>query len=176
MKLGLVQSPAYNIDTVCFMFSGVMDWRIGVEPWVELTGAIFFPRPLPGFVGISNFILWRKKLTKLMFSQHHFLVSLIDVYGKCRYAFETLLHLTMASRWLHDIVKPSHTIRINIVCKTTTSCIIRECFGYNRVSSVCPSVGSVHASAQHWLFTNSWRKSREIENFIFVWPSCVKIG
>ena len=38
-------------------FSGVMDWSIGVDPWVELTGAIFFPRPLPGFGGISNFIL-----------------------------------------------------------------------------------------------------------------------
>ena len=37
--------------------SGVMDWSIGVEPWVELTGAIFFPRPLPGFGGISNSIL-----------------------------------------------------------------------------------------------------------------------
>ena len=37
--------------------SGVMDWSIGVEPRVELTGAIFFPRPLPGFGGISNFIL-----------------------------------------------------------------------------------------------------------------------
>ena len=37
--------------------SGVMDCSIGVEPWVELTGAIFFPRPLPGFGGISNFIL-----------------------------------------------------------------------------------------------------------------------
>ena len=102
--------------------SGVMDWSIGVEPWVELTGAIFFPRPLPGFGDISNFI------TKLMFSQHYFLVSLIDFYitsgsvvmpsGHFR---EYILHLTMASRWLHDIVKPSHTIRINIVCKTTTS-------------------------------------------------------
>ena len=56
------------------------------------------------------------------------------------------------SRWLHDIVKPSHTIRINIVCKTTTSCIVRDCIGYNRVFIVCPSVGFVHASAQHWLF------------------------
>ena len=45
------------------------------------------------------------------------------------------------SRWLHDIVKPSHTIRINIVCKTTTSCILRDCIGYNSVSIVCPSVG-----------------------------------
>ena len=52
---------------------------------------------------------------------------------------EYILHLTMASRWLHDIVKPSHTIRINIVCKTTTSCIVRDCIGYNRVSIVCPS-------------------------------------
>ena len=126
--------------------SGVMDWSIGVEPWVEPTGAIFFPRPLPGFCGIFNFILLRKKLTKLMFSQHHFLVSLIDFYitwgsvvmpsGHFR---EYILHLTMASRWLHDIVKPSHTIRINIVCKTTTSCIVRDCIGYNRVSIVCPS-------------------------------------
>ena len=100
------------------------------------------------------------ELTKLMFSQHHFLVSLIDFYitsgsvvmpsGHFR---EYILHLTMASRWLHDIVKPSHTIRINIVCKTTTSCIVRDCIGYNRVSIVCPSVGFVHASAQHWLFT-----------------------
>ena len=66
---------------------------------------------------------------------------------------EYILHLTMALRWLHDIVKPSHTIRINIVCKTTTSCIVRDCIGYNRVSIVCPSVGFVHASAQHWRFT-----------------------
>ena len=76
-----------------------------------------------------------------MFSQHHFLVSLIDFYitsgsvvmpsGHFR---EYILHLTMASRWLHDIVKPSHTLRINIVCKTITSCIVRDCIGYNRVS------------------------------------------
>ena len=36
MKLGLVQSPAYNIDNVYFygleFLSGVMDWSIGVEP------------------------------------------------------------------------------------------------------------------------------------------------
>ena len=37
--------------------SGVKDCSIGVEPWVDLTGEIFFPRPLPGFGGISNFIL-----------------------------------------------------------------------------------------------------------------------
>ena len=82
-----------------------------------------------------------------MFSQHHFLVSLIDFYitsgsvvmpsGHFR---EYILHLTMASRWLHDIVKPSHNIRINIVCKTTTSCIVRDCIGYNRVSIVCHRV------------------------------------
>ena len=48
---------------------------------------------------------------------------------------EYILHLTMASRWLHDIVKPSHTIRINIVCKTTTSCIVRDASGI----IVCPS-------------------------------------
>ena len=66
---------------------------------------------------------------------------------------EYILHITMASRWLHDIVKPSHTIRINFVCRTTTSCIVRECFGYNRVSIVCLSVGFVYASAQHWLFS-----------------------
>ena len=78
-----------------------------------------------------------------MFSQHHFLVSLIDFYitsgsvvmpsGHFR---EYILHLTMASRWLHDIVKPSHTIRINIVCKTTTSCIVRDCIGESCVHRV----------------------------------------
>ena len=47
---------------------------------------------------------------------------------------EYILHLKMASRWLHDIVKASHNIRINIECKTTTSCIVRDCIGYNRVS------------------------------------------
>ena len=49
---------------------------------------------------------------------------------------EYILHLTMASRWLHDIVKPSHTIRINIVCKTTTSRV-----SYVTASGiiVCPS-------------------------------------
>ena len=117
---------------------------------VELTGAIFFPRPLPGFGGISNSILLRKKLTKLMFSQQF---SLIDFYitsgsvdmpsGHFR---EYILHLTMASRWLQDIVKPSHTIRINIVCKTTTSCIVRDCIGYNRVSIVCPSLRTCFGS------------------------------
>ena len=108
-----------------------------------------------------------------MFSQHHF--SLIDFYitsgnvvrpsGHFR---EYILHLTIASRWLHDIVKPSHTIRINIVCKTTTSCIVRDCFGYNRVSIVCPSVGFVHASAQHWLdvdFNTRW--THDYEKFQF---------
>ena len=55
------------------VWSGTLERSFGVE----LTGAIFFPRPLPGFGGISNFIFKRKKLTKLMFSQHHFLVSLI---------------------------------------------------------------------------------------------------
>ena len=153
-----------------------MDCSIGVEPWrsfgVELTGAIFFSRPLPGFGGISNFILKRKKLTKLMFSQHHFLVSSIDFYitsgshfmpsGHCR---EYILHLTMASRWLHEIVKPSHTIGINIVCKTTTSCIVRECFGYNRVSIVYPSVCFVQALAQNWLFTKFVTKIARTSKF-----------
>ena len=124
---------------------------------VELTGAIFFPRPLPGFGGISNSILLRKKLTKLMFSQQFSLIDFYITSGSVDmpsgHFWEYISHLTMASRWLHDIVKPSHTIRINIVCKTTTSCIVRDCIGYNRVSIVCPSVGFVHASAQHWLFT-----------------------
>ena len=142
--------------------SGVMDWSIGVEPWVELSGAIFFPRPLPGrFRWHFQFYMYfvKKETDKAdVFSTSLF--SLIDFYirsgsvvmpsGHFR---EYILHLTMASRWLHDIVKPSHTIRINIVCKITTSCIVRDCIGYNRVSIVCPSVGFVHASAQHWLFT-----------------------
>ena len=125
-------------------WNGTLEGSFGVE----LTGAILFPRPPPGFGGISNFIFLKnsKKLTKLMFSQHHFLVSLIDFYitpgsvvlpsGHFR---EYILHLTMALRWLHDIAKPSHTIHINIVCETTTSCIVRDCIGYNRVSIVCPS-------------------------------------
>ena len=53
---GLVQSR-HRIFYGLEFLSGVMDWSIGVEPWVELTGAIFFPSPLPGFGGISNFIL-----------------------------------------------------------------------------------------------------------------------
>ena len=47
----------HRVFYVLEFLSGVMDWSIGVEPWVELTSAIFFPRPLPGFGGISNFIL-----------------------------------------------------------------------------------------------------------------------
>ena len=118
MKLCLVQSPVHYRHRVFYgleFLSGVMDWSIGVEPWVVLTGAIFFPRPLPGF----QFYFVKKKLTKLMFSQHHFLVSLIDFYitsesvvmpsGHFR---EYILHLTMASRWLHDIAKPSHQHRL----------------------------------------------------------------
>ena len=112
-----------------------------------------------------------------MFSQHHFLVSLIYFYvtsgsvvmpsGHFR---KYILHLTMASRWLHDIVKPSHTIRINIVCKTTTSCILHDCIGYNRVSIVCPSVGFVHASAQHWLFTKFVKVASYLADFDTRWP------
>ena len=51
-------------------------------------------------------------------------LCLLDTFGNTFYT----------SRWLHDIVKPSHTIRINMVCKTTTSCIFGDCIGYNRVS------------------------------------------
>ena len=123
-----------------------------------------------------------------MFSQHHFLVSLIDFYitsgsvvipsGHFR---EYILHLTMPSRWLHDIVKPSHTIRINIVCKTTT------CVSFVTASGiiVCPSC--VHRVSIGRLLTcfgstlafyqiRSENRAKLIENFIFVWPSCVKIG
>ena len=118
------------------------------------------PTPSSWFRWHFQFYFIKKETDKAMFTQHHSLVSLIDFYitsgrvvmpsGHFR---EYILHLTMASRWLHDIVKPSHAIRINIVCKTTTSCIIRDCIGYHRVSIVCPSVGFVHVSAQHWLFT-----------------------
>ena len=60
--------------------NGVMDWSIGVETWVELTGAIFFPRPLPGFSGISNFIFKfvKKETDKAMFSSSTSLFSLIN--------------------------------------------------------------------------------------------------
>ena len=44
-------------STPCILWIGVFEWSNGVEFWVKLTGAIFFPRPLPGFGGISNFIL-----------------------------------------------------------------------------------------------------------------------
>ena len=46
----------------------------------------------------------------------------------------------------HDVVKPSCTTRINIVCKTTTSYMLRECFGYIRVILVCPSCDHRQAS------------------------------
>ena len=43
---------------------------------------------------------------------------------------------TMSSGHREAIVRPSCTIRNNIV-KTTSSYILRECFGYNRELSVC---------------------------------------
>ena len=131
------------------------EWSHGLEYWSGTLGRA--DRRNLFLVSVAFSILFCKERNC---SQHHFLVSLINFYitsgsvvmpsGHFR---EYILHLTMASRWLHDIVKPSHTIHINIVCKTTTSCIVRDCIGYNRVPIVCPSVGFVHASAQHWLFT-----------------------
>ena len=44
--------------------SGVKYCSIGVEPWVELTGEIFFPRPLPGFGGIFQFYFVKKETDK----------------------------------------------------------------------------------------------------------------
>ena len=144
------------------LWIGVFEWSHGLEYWSGTLGGADrrFILPTPSFWFRWHFQFYFVKKEKLIFSQHHFLVSLIDFYitsgsvvmpsGHFR---ECILHLTMASRWLHDIVKPSHTIRINIVCKTTTSCIVRDCIGYNHVSIVCPSVGFVPASAQHWLFT-----------------------
>ena len=117
------------------------------------------PTPSSWFRWHFQFYFVKKETDKADVFSTSLLVS-IDFYITSRSVVmpsghfrEYILHLTMASRWLHDIVKPSHTIRINIVCKTTTSCIVRDCIGYNRVSIVCPSVGFVHASAQHWLFT-----------------------
>ena len=37
MKLGLVQSPAYNIDYGLEFLSRVMDLSIGVDPWREVS-------------------------------------------------------------------------------------------------------------------------------------------
>ena len=115
-------------------WSGTLEGSFGVE----LSGTIFFPCHLPGFGSISNFIFKRKKLTKLMCSQHHCVVSSIDFYitsgSHVMPSGSTFGNTFYISRWLHDIVKPSYTIRINIVCKTTNPCIVRECFGYNRVS------------------------------------------
>ena len=123
----------------------VMDWSIGVEPWEELTGAIFFPRP-PGFRWHFQFYFVKKETDKADVFSTSLFSPLIHI-GKCRYAFGTLsgIHFTphdgftMASR--HRQAFAYH------------SCIVRDCIGYNRVSIVCPSVGFVHASAQHWLFT-----------------------
>ena len=45
----------------------------------------------------------------------------------------------MPSGHREAIVRPACTIRNNIVCKTTSSSSLRECFGYNRELFVCPS-------------------------------------
>ena len=69
-------------------------------------------------------------LQQLIFSYHREVtLSLRDTFGNTFYT----------SRCREAIVKPSCTIRINIVCKTTTSYMVRECFGYNRLAFVCPS-------------------------------------
>ena len=57
------------------------------------------------------------------------------------------------------ILRPSCTIRNNIVCKTASSSIFASPSGIivsyscdHRVSIVYPSVNFVYASAQYWLF------------------------
>ena len=107
--------------------------------------AIFFQRPLPGLVGISNSNFKRKKVTKLLCFRYHCSLNIwfLHYIVKPRYAFGTLsgIHFTP-----HDVVKPSCTNRINIVCQTTTSYMLCERFGYNHVVFVCPPCDHRHAS------------------------------
>ena len=130
-----------------FLSSRVMNSWPGVEPWREILewSAIFFQRPLPGLVGISNSNFKRKKLTKLLCSRYHCSLNIWFIHNivKSRYAFGTLSGIQFTP---HDVVKPSCTNRINILCKTTTSYMLRECFGYNRVVFVCPSCDHRQAS------------------------------
>ena len=118
-----------------------MEGNFGVERNLPLQ------RPLPGCVGISNFNFKRKKLTKYHCSLNiWFLHNIV----KSHYAFGTLsgIHFTA-----HDVVKPSCTNHINIVCKTTTSYMLREGFGYNRVVFVCPWQASYMLRLKISLFT-----------------------
>ena len=103
-------------------WTGVLEWILGVNLggkfWSGADWHNLLPTPSSWFRWHFQFYFKRKKLTKLMCSQH--VVSTIDFYitseshvmpsGHFR---EYILHLI---GWLHDIVKPSHTIRINIVC------------------------------------------------------------
>ena len=109
-----------------FFSSREVDSWYGVEPWRKILewSAIFFQRPLPGLVGISNSNFKRKKLTKLLCSRYYCSLNIwfLQNIVKSRYAFGTRrIYFTT-----HDVVKPSCTNRINIVCKTTSSYMLRE--------------------------------------------------
>ena len=81
-----------------------------------------------------------------MFSQHHFLVSLIaDFYitsgsvvmpsGHFR---EYILHLTMASRWLHDGFMTSSSLRIPFASTSYAKLPLRVTFVTASGMIVCP--------------------------------------
>ena len=68
---------------------------------LELTGAIFFPRPLSGLGSISSFIFKIKKLTKPLCSQYHCVVSAFYITSGSRimpsvHFREYILHLTVS--------------------------------------------------------------------------------
>ena len=105
----------------------------GVEPWREIFewGAIFSQHPLPGLVGISNSNFKRKKLTKMLYV-FGINIWFLHYIVKSLYAFGTLSGIYFTP---HDAVNPSCTNRINIVCQTTTSYMLRERFEYNMLYS-----------------------------------------
>ena len=117
---GLVQSPAsrHRVFYGLEFLSGVMDWSIGVEPWVELTGAIFFPRPLPSFgcILVKTENEKRRFVMKVQaFCEEKGLRSFLGVFGyaesknQCWQAEKWLLHhlICIFPRWPPKLRKTS---------------------------------------------------------------------
>ena len=169
MKLGPFNLQP-KVGTVHFInwipWSGVMDWSIGADSWSRVLEGNFGVEQKSMFVVVFFFRRFAGGSSPLCFShrrcfspdwgnflptpsfwfrwhcsQYHCVVSTIDFYitPKSRDAFDT--HSGRHLNPTRCFVKHSCTTRINIVCKTTTSFIVRDRFGYNRVIFVCPSCG-----------------------------------
>ena len=123
MKLGLVQSPAYNIDTVYFMdwsfwvesWTGVLEWNLGWSWQAQSTshalflGSVAFPILFCKERNTDKADVFSTSLFSLI---NWFYITSGSVVMPSGHFREYILHLTMASRHRQAFAYHSHQHRM----------------------------------------------------------------